>query len=77
MPGLPHGKPAGLPCPHLDGDLRCRLFGQPERPTVCSSLPPSAEMCGEHREHALRWLHELEQHTRPQGPEPGPSTAAT
>ncbi len=65
MPGLPDGKPAGMPCPHLDGALRCRLFGQPERPAVCGSLPPSPEMCGDRREHALHFLTRLEQATRP------------
>ena len=64
MPGLPHGKPAGVPCPHLDADLRCGLFGQPERPAVCGSLQPSAEMCGDSRELALRWLTALEMATR-------------
>ena len=64
LPGLPHGKPAGMPCPHLDEALRCRLFGQPERPAVCGSLQPSAEMCGETREQALRWLTDLETATR-------------
>ena len=61
---MPHGKPAGMPCPHLDEALRCRLFGQPERPAVCGSLQPSAEMCGETREQALRWLTDLETATR-------------
>ena len=65
LPGLPGGKPAGVPCPHLDGALRCGLFGQPERPAVCASLPPSAEMCGTNREHALRFLRQLEQATAP------------
>jgi uncharacterized protein len=65
MPGLPGGKPAGLPCPHLDAALRCRLFGQPERPKVCASLAPTREMCGEHREHAMQFLTRLEQATRP------------
>lgn len=64
MPGLPHGKPAGVPCPHLDAELRCRLFGQPERPAVCDSLQPSAEMCGNTREQALHWLNALEMATR-------------
>lgn len=67
MPGLPNGKPAGMPCPHLDADLRCRLFGQPERPAVCGSLPPSHEMCGETREQALLYLLQLEQATAPDG----------
>lgn len=73
MPGLPHGKPAGVPCPHLDDALRCRLFGQPSRPTVCASLPPSADMCGPSRTHALHYLHTLERATQPGGgPGPGP-----
>ncbi|MEK8086514.1 YkgJ family cysteine cluster protein [Aquabacterium sp. A3] len=73
MPGLPQGKPAGVPCPHLDHDLRCRLFGQPQRPAVCSSLPPSADMCGPDRVHALHWLEVLEDLTQPQAA----SSAAT
>lgn len=64
LPGLPQGKPAGLPCPHLDDALRCRLFGQASRPTVCASLRPSAEMCGNDRSHALQWLTQLEWQTR-------------
>jgi len=63
MPGLPHGKPAGVPCPHLDEALRCRLFGLPERPAVCGSLQPSTEMCGDSREQAMRRLGHLEQAT--------------
>lgn len=65
MPGLAQGKPAGMPCPHLDANLRCQLFGQPERPAVCASLQPSQEMCGSHREHALHFLRTLEQDTAP------------
>lgn len=59
------GKPAGMPCPHLDDALRCRLFGQPERPAVCSSLAPGPEMCGSSREHAMAWLTRLETATQP------------
>lgn len=57
---MPHGKPAGVPCVQLTADLRCRLFGQAERPAVCASLRPSAEMCGRSREEALEWLAALE-----------------
>mgnify|MGYP000851725981 CR=1 FL=1 len=64
MPGLPHGKPAGMPCPHLDTALRCRLFGLPERPKVCGSLQPAADMCGPDRAHAMAWLSALESATR-------------
>jgi hypothetical protein len=66
MPGLPLGKPAGLPCPHLDEALMCRLFGQPERPAVCGSLQPSAQMCGDTREQAMHWLSHLEAATQPE-----------
>ncbi len=62
---MPQGKPAGVPCVQLDEALRCRLFGHPERPAVCSGLTPSAEMCGADRAHALRWLAQLEAATSP------------
>lgn len=58
-------KPAGVPCPHLDAAMRCRIFGLPERPACCSGLQPSREMCGECREAALIWLSDLEALTRP------------
>lgn len=65
MPGLPQGKPAGMPCPHLDEHMACRLFSLSERPAVCGSLQPSPEMCGPHREHAMVWLTRLEHATGP------------
>lgn len=66
IPGMPEGKPAGVPCVNLDSGLRCRLFGRPERPAVCSSLGPSEEMCGSCREEALRFLEQLERETAPE-----------
>lgn len=65
LPGLPQGKPAGVPCPQLDHHLRCLLFGQPERPAVCASLQPNPEMCGTSAAEALTWLTALEQQTCP------------
>ncbi len=65
IPGMPNGKPAGVPCVQLDERLRCRIFGQPERPPVCRGLKPGPEMCGDSREHALRYLEGLESATRP------------
>lgn len=62
---MPSGKPAGVPCVHLDVALRCRLFGHPERPEVCARLRPSAEMCGSDRDQALAWLARLEALTAP------------
>ena len=67
IPGMPEGKPAGVPCVNLDREYRCRIFGSPERPAVCGSLQPSAEMCGTDREAALANLTELEQLTTPSG----------
>lgn len=60
---MPQGKPAGVPCVQLTADLRCAIFGRPERPACCGGLQPSAEMCGADREHALLWLTRLEQAT--------------
>lgn len=62
---MPGGKPAGVPCVQLDAAGRCRLFGRPERPAVCSSLQPSADMCGSDRVHAMHWLARLESATAP------------
>lgn len=62
---MPEGKPAGVRCVQLTADNRCRLYGQAGRPAVCERLRPSAEMCGETREHALAYLAALEAATRP------------
>lgn len=70
LPGMPNGKPAGIPCIHLDADtMACRIFNDPERPAFCGSLQPSPEMCGNCRMDALRYLTELEQLTAPDLPE--------
>ena len=37
LPGMPHGKPAGIPCVNLDQNLRCRVFDDPARPAFCAS----------------------------------------
>ena len=63
LPGMPHGKPAGVRCVQLTEDDRCAIFGRPERPAVCGSLRPSEEMCGESREGAMVWLARLERAT--------------
>ncbi|HEY6093531.1 MAG TPA: YkgJ family cysteine cluster protein [Gallionellaceae bacterium] len=65
LPGMPNGKPAGVPCVQLDAELRCKVFGQPARPPFCAGLQPSPEMCGNSREEAIAWLSRLEQATRP------------
>ena len=63
IPGMPNGKPAGMRCVQLDKDLRCRIFGHPERPAVCGSLKPAAEMCGVDRGQAMQYLAELDRLT--------------
>ena len=65
IPGMPNGKPAGVPCIQLDEQGLCQLFGRPERPDVCLSLRPSPEMCGQDRAHAMHWLTQLEHLTAP------------
>lgn len=65
IPGMPHGKPAGVRCVQLTADNRCQLFGLPERPLVCQRLMPSEEMCGQTADAAMRWLTALEQATTP------------
>lgn len=65
IPGLPHGKKAGVRCPHLAPDLRCLIFEEPTRPDVCAALRPSLEMCGTSQLEALTYLQELERLTAP------------
>ncbi len=65
IPGMPQGKPAGVRCVQLTDDYRCAIFGQPERPVVCARLRPEPAMCGEDRNHALRWIAALESATAP------------
>ena len=68
IPGMPQGKPAGVPCVQLDEDYRCRIFADPARPAVCAGLAPASDMCGHDHQHALQWLSTLENATRPQPP---------
>jgi Fe-S-cluster containining protein len=65
IPGMPDGKPAGVRCVQLMDDLRCAIFGRPERPSVCSSLRPMDTMCGASAGDAHANLTELERLTRP------------
>ncbi|MCH8550473.1 MAG: YkgJ family cysteine cluster protein [Natronospirillum sp.] len=60
LPGMPDGKPAGVPCIHLLEDWRCALFGSANRPQVCSDFAPDPVVCGNDRWEALRLIGELE-----------------
>ena len=64
IPGMPHGKPAGVRCIHLTAAYRCAIFGHPERPPVCASLQASREMCGAGAREAFGFLARLERVTR-------------
>ena len=65
IPGMPHGKPAGVRCVQLTEDNHCRLYGQADRPAVCVRLRPSPDMCGQSAEEAFALLLELDRATRP------------
>lgn len=64
IPGMPHGKPAGVRCVQLDEQNLCRLFGLPDRPTVCSSFQAEACICGDNAEQAVKIITEWELLTR-------------
>lgn len=63
IPGMPNGKAAGERCVHLTPDYLCAIFGQPERPQVCSAFAADPEVCGSSREEAIRLLGWLERVT--------------
>ncbi|MDH8677635.1 YkgJ family cysteine cluster protein [Fusibacter bizertensis] len=61
---LPNGKPSHTPCIHLDDKMRCLIFDHAERPSVCGSLKPSFEMCGNNRDEAISYLIMLDELTK-------------
>ena len=65
IPGMPDGKEAGERCVQLTADLRCAIYGHPDRPVVCQNLRPSAEMCGTTTREAYEYLARLERATAP------------
>lgn len=65
IPGMPHGKPAGVRCAQLTVTNACAIFGRPERPEVCRRLRPSVSMCGSDAADAMTMLGELERLTAP------------
>ncbi|WP_374045082.1 YkgJ family cysteine cluster protein [Geobacter sp. AOG2] len=65
IPGMEHGKPAGMRCVQLTPDNRCGLFGLRERPPVCTSLRPSQDMCGQDDREAMELLSKMELLTLP------------
>lgn len=63
IPGMPNGKPAGVPCVNLDRDRLCSIHGTDDYPAVCRNFKPSPEMCGDSNEHAASYLKRLEELT--------------
>ncbi len=65
IPGMPNGKRAGERCVQLLPDMRCAIFGKPERPAFCASLRPAEDMCGVSAGDAMARIAALELATRP------------
>src|SRR5258708_12888559 len=65
IPGMPGGKPAGVRCIQLDAENRCRLYGRPERPAVCSRLHPPQPMSAPTPQDPLSYLVPLHPPTPP------------
>lgn len=63
IPGMPHGKPAGVRCIQLSDDNYCKIFGQPQRPWVCSNFMADHAVCGDSREQAIELISWLESDT--------------
>ncbi|POA75228.1 YkgJ family cysteine cluster protein [Pseudomonas sp. DP16D-R1] len=63
IPGMPNGKAAGERCLQLSAENLCTIFGQPERPSVCSAFEADIEVCGNSREDAIRLIGWWEQMT--------------
>jgi len=65
IPGMPNGKPAGVRCIQLDEQNLCKIFGRPERPSLCDRFKADELVCGVTNEQALTNLIELEDLTGP------------
>ena len=63
IPGMPDGKPAGVPCIHLTEDYRCAIYDDPRRPWACAAFKAEEEFCGTNREQALKTLAKIEKST--------------
>ncbi len=60
IPGMPHGKPAGMRCIQLTSNNRCAIFGSDNRPSVCDGFKAEKIVCGNNREEAIKILANLE-----------------
>lgn len=58
--GMPFGKPAGVACIHLDRQMRCDLFGDDRRPSVCAQFMPEPDFCADSADAAMIIMLEME-----------------
>lgn len=63
IPGMPNGKPAGVRCIQLTADNLCQLFGQQNRPDVCSLFSATLDVCGKSNDEAMWLITSLESET--------------
>jgi Fe-S-cluster containining protein len=64
LPGMPRGKPAGVPCVNLDPLSRdCRIWGTDAYPSLCARFHAETALCGDTREQALTLIARLESET--------------
>lgn len=64
LPGMPKGKPAGVPCANLDPvSYQCRIWGQPDYPRACRNFTAEPDVCGSDRGEALALITVLEDQT--------------
>lgn len=60
IPGMPKGKPAGVPCIHLSQDKRCMIYEHPDKPDVCNNFKADPDVCGTSSKEAMILLTALE-----------------
>ncbi len=65
LPGMPHGKAAGVRCVNLDETNRCTVWNTPHYPEVCRRFSPDLAVCGTSSAEAVRLIDELERLTQP------------
>lgn len=63
IPGMPEGKPAGVRCIQLSEDNLCKIFGQPERPSLCDAFKATEDVCGQSNVEAIKLISWLESQT--------------
>ena len=64
IPGMPNGKKAGERCVNLKDNL-CSIFGQPDRPAVCSNFQASTDICGNDYQSSATKIKWYESQTEP------------